>query len=94
MSFIATCCNWCCLITGGFGVIFLGFLACMFYVGAYFEPEIDLGLKERPDEIKKEREAHAIGLMFGLVVELVVFVICLGVLMSKRQRKRFIKAGS
>lgn len=72
----------------------MGFLACMFYVGAYFEPEIDLGLKEHPDEIKKEREAHAIGLMFGLVVELVVFVVCLGVLMSKRQRKRFIKAGS
>lgn len=72
----------------------MGFLACMFYVGAYFEPKIDLGLKEHPDEIKKEREARAIGLMFGLVVELVVFVVCLGVLMSKRQRKRFIKAGS
>ncbi|EET00982.1 Hypothetical protein GL50581_1783 [Giardia duodenalis ATCC 50581] len=91
MSFIATCCNWCCLITGGFGVLFLGFLACMFYVGAYFEADIDLGLAGKPDKIKEERDAHAIGLMFGLVVELIVFIICLGVLIAKQRKRRFIK---
>lgn len=64
----------------------------MFYTGAYFEPAIDLGLKDKPDKMKEEREAHALGLMFGLIVELIVFVVCLGVLISKRRKKRFIKA--
>lgn len=82
MGFFGTCCNWCCLLTGGFGVVFLSILGVLLLTHAYFEPE---DLVKTKDELKEEKNLLAYGHFVGAGVELIVFLASLIAIIVKRK---------
>lgn len=68
-GFCSLCCSYCCVLTGGTGVLLLGLFSLALYKHWYWETELQL-----PELQKDKYTEKSLVFLTGMIIEAVVFV--------------------